>query len=326
MIITRTPLRLSLGGGGTDLPSYYREFGGFFVGGAINKRMYIVLNRRFESGLRASYSKTEIVSHPSHFQHPILREAFTMLGLESGLEMASFADVPASTGLGSSGSFCVGLLNALYAEKRITKSKEELAREACEIAMERLKEPSGKQDEYVASYGGINAYTVMKDGRLEVEPLGLGEDVVSELEASILMFYTGITRNSKEVLEEQRKKMSDHSGSIERMHEIKRIGVESSAALKRGDIRSFGELVHEHWLAKRGVTGAMSNSEIDKWYSIARENGALGGKIMGAGGGGFLMLVCDDGRARLREAMRREGLTEHRFKFDFEGTKVVYNN
>ena len=317
---------MPLGGGGTDLPSYYSKYGGFFISGGINKYMYIALNKRFEPGLRISYSQTEIVDSPDSIKHPSVREALKFVGIREGIEIVSIADAPASTGLGSSGSFTVGLLNALYAYLRITKTPKEIADEACDIAMNRLHEPSGKQDEYAASFGGIMAYHVEKNGSVRVEDLRLRDEVIAELESNILMFYTGIKRSSSEVLGKQQQQVSNPEGNAaEKMHTIKRIGEESKKALEIGNLKRFGELLHEHWVTKRGVTENMSSDSIDRWYAMGRENGAIGGKIMGAGGGGFLMLYCDDGRQKLRSILSREGLVEYRFRFDFEGSKVVHN-
>jgi D-glycero-alpha-D-manno-heptose-7-phosphate kinase len=326
MIISRTPLRLPLGGGGTDLPTYYRQHGGFFVSGALDKYVYIALNKRFENSIRVSYSKTEIVDVADQVQHPLVREALKTVGIKRGIEIISIADVPAATGLGSSGSFCVGLLNALHTYLRERKSMHEIAEEACEIEMQRLKEPSGKQDEYVASFGGICAYEIYRNGAVKVSPVKLSTNTLAELESNILMFYTGITRNSSAILSKQQKVISEgDEDAVERMHRIKQIGLETRKVLEANDLSRFGELLHEHWIAKRGVIDSMSSSQIDKWYQIGRENGAVGGKIIGAGGGGFLMFYCDSNRERLRKAMLREGLVEHRFKFEFEGSKIIYN-
>jgi D-glycero-alpha-D-manno-heptose-7-phosphate kinase len=324
MIISRSPFRLSLGGGGTDLPSYYTKYGGFFVGGAVNKYVYITVNKRFEEGLRVSYSTTELVENADEVKHPVAREALKMVGIQKGVEIVSVADAPAATGLGSSGSFCVGLLKVLHLYLRQEREAKDLAEEACEISMRRLREPSGKQDEYVASFGGICAYEIDKEGEVTVRPLEFSTNVLAELEASILMFYTGITRSASPVLAMQQEAIRSGDGA-EKMHKIKEIGLKSRDALAGGDLTKFGELLHEHWVTKRGVTGLMSTDSIDRWYKVARENGATGGKLVGAGGGGFLMLYCDNGRSKLREAMAREGLIEHRFRFDFEGAKIIYN-
>lgn len=324
MIISRTPFRLPLGGGGTDLPSYYSKYGGFFISGALNKYMHIVLNKRFEPSIRISYSQTEIVEVPDQIRHPVVREVLKVLNIRDKIEIVSLADAPASTGLGSSGSFSVGLLRALYAYLRITKSQEDIAEEACDIAMHKLQEPSGKQDEYVASLGGIRAYEVSTDGHVTVRDLRLSEDVVADLENGIMMFYTGLQRRASDVLSKQQYNISKNVDStVEKMHAIKEIGYESMRALQQGNLKRFGELLHEHWLMKKGVAAGMTTNNIDLWYDIARNNGAIGGKILGAGGGGFLMVYCENGRQHVRSALAKQGLVEFRFRFDFEGSKVI---
>ena len=326
MIVSRTPFRLSLGGGGTDLPAYYMRHGGFFISGAVDKYMHIVVNNRFERGIRLSYSQTEIVDSVEHIRHPLVREALKLLKMKDRLEIVSLADVPAATGLGSSGSFTVGLLNALFAHQRIVKSPEEVAEAACGIAMNRLHEPSGKQDEYAASLGGIRSYEIDKRGRVTAKELDISESTLSELEYGIMMFYTGIKRKAGEILGKQQAKVSrGDGGAVKKMHAIKAIGLESKKALESGDLTRFGELLNEHWTLKRGITKGMSTGSVDSWYSIARQKGALGGKLVGAGGGGFLMLFCQEGRDKVRAAMASRGLTEMRFRFDFDGSKVIYN-
>ncbi|MHB8565636.1 MAG: GHMP family kinase ATP-binding protein [Nitrososphaerales archaeon] len=326
MIVSRTPFRLPLGGGGTDLPSYYTRYGGFFISGAIDKYMHIVLNDRFEPGIRVSYSKTEIVDSPDKIIHPSVREALKLLDFKDRIEIVSLADVPASTGLGSSGSFTVGLLRALYAHQKIVKTPEQIAEEACDIAMNRLEEHSGKQDEYVASLGGLKSYEIDTQGRVTAKDIKISEDTLLELEHGIMMFYTRIKRSANDILGKQQEKVAKNDGgAVEKMHTIKAIGLESKKALETGDLKRFGELLHEHWVTKRGVTEGMTTNDIDLWYSIARKNGALGGKIIGAGGGGFLMVYCEEGRKSVRAALAREGLVEHRIRFDFEGSKVVHD-
>lgn len=326
MIVSRTPFRLSLGGGGTDLPAYYTKYGGSFISGAVDKYMHIVLNDRFERGIRLSYSRTEIVDSPELIRHPSVREALKLLNLRDKLEIVSLADVPAATGLGSSGSFTVGLLNALYAHQRIVKTPEQIAEIACDIALNRLHESSGKQDEYTASLGGIRSYEIDTRGNVTTKELDISDHTLSELEYVIMMFYTGITRNAEENLGKQQGGVSDGDDKlVEKMHAIKAIGLESKKALEAGDLRRYGELLHEHWTVKRGLTDIMTNNQIDSWYSIARENGALGGKLVGAGGGGFLMLFCEERREKVRAALASQGLTEMRFRFDLEGSKVIYN-
>ena len=326
MIVSRTPFRLSLGGGGTDLPAYYTKHGGFFVSGAVNKYMHIVLNDRFEPGIRVSYSQTEIVQSADAIRHPIVRETLKHLDFKDRIEIVSLADVPAATGLGSSGSFSVGLLNALYAHQKVIKTPMEVAEEACHIAMVRLHEPSGKQDEYAASFGGIRSYEVDRDGKVTPQELRIAPETLDELEHGIMMFYTGIKRNAKDILGGQRDRVSSNEGgATEKMHAIKSIGYESRKALETGDLRRFGELLDEHWKVKRGVTDGMTTDGIEHWYSMARERGALGGKLVGAGGGGFLMLYCEEGRREVRAALAKDGLVEMKFRFDFEGSKVIYN-
>lgn len=326
MIVSRTPFRLPLGGGGTDLPAYYRKHGGFFLSGAVDKYMHIVLNDRFEPGIRVSYSQTEIVDYPESIRHPSVREAMKLLNFRDRIEIVSLADVPAATGLGSSGSFAVGLLNALYAHQKVVKTPEEIAEEACDIAQNRLREPSGKQDEYTASLGGLRAYEIDKEGTVTSSPLRMHEDTIAELEYGTMMFYTGIKRSASEILGKQQLRVSKRSGeAVEKMHRIKAIGLESKRALEKGDLHRFGELLDEHWTVKRGVAEGMTTEAIDSWYSIAKKNGATGGKVVGAGGGGFLMLYCEEGRQNVRSALAKEGLVEHRFRFVFEGSKVIYN-
>jgi len=326
LIVSRTPFRLSLGGGGTDLPAYYKRHGGFFISGAVDKYMHIVLNNRFEPGIRLSYSQTEIVDSIDDIRHPMVREALRLLNLRDKLEIVSLADVPAATGLGSSGSFTVGLLNALYARQRVVKTPEQVAEAACDIAMNRLHEPSGKQDEYTASLGGIRSFEVDKGGKVTTKELDISESTLSELEYGIMMFYTGITRSAGEILGKQQSRVAEKDGeAVKKMHAIKAIGLESKRALESGDLKRFGELLHEHWTVKRGITDNMTTDSVDSWYSTARKNGALGGKLVGAGGGGFLMLFCQEGRQKVRAALARKGLAEMRFRFDFEGSKVIYN-
>ena len=325
MIITRTPFRLSLGGGGTDLPSYYSKKGGFFVSGAIDMYVHIAVNPRFEEdSVRVSYATTEIVREASQLKHPLVREGLDVVGIKSGIEIVSIADAPASTGLGSSGSFCVGLLRALHAYLREEKSSQYVAEEACNISMHRLKEPSGKQDEYVAAFGGIRSYEIETGGEVKVETIPLSTNALSELEANTLLFYTGITRSSASVLSKQNRAV-EKGDAMARMDRIKAIGLKIRDALAGGDLTRFGQLLDEHWKAKKGVVKEMSNDRIERWYKVAKENGALGVKVIGAGGGGFLMVYCEDGRSRLRSAMDKEGLVEHRFRFEPEGSKIIYN-
>lgn len=271
-----------------------------------------------------SYSATEIVTAADEVSHGAVREALHLLGIKGGLEIVSTADAPSSAGLGSSASLCVGILTALHSYLRQEVPRNELAEEACHIAMGRLGQPSGKQDEYAASFGGVCSYEIDRDGTVTVRPLELSTATLAELQASILMFYTGITRSSSSVLGKQQQAIRT-GDATEKMHRIKELGIQSRDALVRGDLAGFGELMREHWLVKRGVVDEMTAAPIDRWISKALRNGALGAKLVGAGGGGFLMAICNNGRAELRRAMAEEGLIEYRFSFDFEGSKVVYN-
>ena len=324
MIITRSPLRISLGGGGTDLASYYAEHGGFLVAGAIDKYIYITLHETFIEELIIKYSKLERVASASQIEHPIIREAFAMLGIErTNLEMTSMADIPAGTGLGSSGSFTTSLLKALHAWKRNIVHPHELAEQACEIEIERLGEPIGKQDQFIAAYGGITAFTFHKDGRVEARKAALSEDTIHDLEDNLLLFFTGYSRSASAILKDQKTRTEKADAAmIENLHRTKELGHRSLACLEQGDTPGFAALMHEHWLGKRARSTGMSNDHINSWYDLAMANGALGGKLIGAGGGGFLMFYAHD-RSRLRRTMRNAGLQEVRFSFDFEGTKIL---
>jgi len=326
MIVSKTPLRLTLGGGGTDLPSYYSRFGGFVASTAVDKYVYLIVKRRFEGEVRVSYSTTEIVKDVNEIKHPTVREALKLLGLKAHLEIVSIGDVPSKTGLGSSGSFTIGLLNALHAYRGDNHSKQELAEEACHIEMERLKEPSGKQDPYIASFGNFTCLNISRDGEVEVEHLKIPHDAARDLENNLLFFYTGFRRDASEVLEGQKSAIErDEEKALNAMHKIKEIGYKVKRALEKGDINEFGRLQHEHWMAKKSVTTKMSNPLIDKWYQLGLENGAVGGKIMGAGGGGFLMFYCENGRDKVRKVMASEGLGEVRFRLGVEGSKIIVN-
>ncbi len=327
MIVTRTPFRVPLGGGGTDLPSYYSRYGGFIVSAAINRYVYIMLNRRFEDSIRVSYSQTEIADCADQVEHPIVREALKFVGLDRHLEIVSIADLPANTGLGSSCAFTVGLLNALHALKREHLPMDELAEEACHIEIERLGEPIGKQDQYIAAFGGVTCLEIDREGGVRPYSLNVADEVVQELENSSLIFYTGIKRRASEVLSGQSKAAEDGDPRVvAALHMIKEIGREIKDALEQGDLPRFGRLLDEHWQVKRNLSDKVSNGAIDSWYETARANGALGGKVMGAGGGGFFMFYCPNGnKPRLREALTAQGLRELRIGIDFEGSKVLVN-
>lgn len=327
MIIVRTPLRISLGGGGTDLPSYYDKYGGYLVTAAINKYIYIMVNPRFDDTIRVSYSETEIVDTIDEIKHPIVREALKLLGLGPGLEIVSVADLPANTGLGSSGSFTVGLLHALHVYKRDPISAEALAEEAFHVEAELLGEPVGKQDQYAAALGGINALLIGQDGTVTVDQFRFGDAFEQDFEHEIRLFYTGIRRSASTILAGTGKALSAEKKDVTgALHTIKQIGYDITRALTEEDLPAFGRLLDDHWNTKKLMSREISSNEIDEWYAIAKSKGALGGKIMGAGGGGFFMLYAEhNGINGLREALNTQGLREMRFSIDHEGSKLVGN-
>ena len=324
MIITRSPLRISLGGGGTDLPSYYEKFGGFLIAAAIDKYVYLTLHQTFVDEFILKYSQLERVSGVDEIKHPIVRESLKLLGVDpKRLEISSMADIPAGTGLGSSGSFTTALLKALHVHRKNFLTPKELAEQACVIELEKLKEPIGKQDQYIAACGGLTCFNFEKDGSVTVSPLAIPAEAYANLEENLLLFFTGYSRSASAILKDQddRSKKNDQS-MIDNMHYVKDLGLRSKAALEKGDLDAFAALMHEHWEHKRKRSTGMSNPKIDEWYELGRANGALGGKLIGAGGGGFLMFYCAD-KIRLRHAMRSAGLEEVRFRFDQGGTQVL---
>lgn len=323
MIITRTPLRISIGGGGTDLPSYYEHHGGFVISAAINKYIYIHINRTFTSDYFLKYSSLERVRTPGEIEHPIIREVLLDHDIGPAIELVSVADIPAGTGLGSSGSFTVGLLRAVYAFKRYHVTAGNLADEACRIEIDRLRRPVGKQDQYAASYGGLTCFTFEKDGQVEVSPLRISSETLQDLEEHLMLFFTGYSRDADEVLRDQKgRSESGDTAMLNNLHYVKDLGLRCREALEGGDTVAFGELMHEHWLHKRERSAQMSNGNIDRWYEIGRDSGAIGGKLVGAGGGGFLLFYAKDPSA-LREAMNRENLAQVRFAFDHEGSTSI---
>lgn len=323
MIITRTPLRISLGGGGTDLPSYYQRSGGFVVTAAIDKYIYVAIHDTFAQEYLIKYSEIESVRDVRDIRHPVVREALTMHPVVPAIEMISLADIPAGTGLGSSGAFTVGLLRAIYAHKHEHVPAGALAEEACHIEIDRLQRPSGKQDQYVAAFGGIICLEIAVDGRVSVSPLAIDTSTLHDLEEHLLLFFTGYSRNADSMLAVQRERSDQGDADmLDNLGEISRIGRDIKASLETGNTARFGELMHEHWGLKRHRSQGMSNSAIDAWYEAGRSSGALGGKLVGAGAGGFLLFYAED-PARLRQAMLVEGLTEVRFQFDFDGSSVI---
>jgi D-glycero-alpha-D-manno-heptose-7-phosphate kinase len=327
MIIARSPLRITLGGGGTDLPSYYRGHEGFLVSAAIDKYVYVNVMRPFTEGIYLKYSQLEHVEQIADVKHPIIREAMQMLGFKTPqVEITTLADIPAGTGLGSSGSFTTALLKALYTHRKRHLHQEELAELACHIEIDRLGEPIGKQDQYIAAVGGVTCFTFHKDDKVTAAPLGISMDTMFDLEDNLLLFFTGFSRSASGILKDQKvKSQQNDADMLNNLHYVKDLGYRSRDALVDGKTELFGELMHEHWEHKKRRSGGMSNPRIDEWYELGMKNGAVGGKLVGAGGGGFLMFMAHD-RNKLRHAMAHAGLEEVRFKFDFEGTKVVMSS
>lgn len=325
MIISRTPLRISLGGGGTDLPFYYEKYGGFVLGAAIQKYVYITVTNHFEKIIRINYSQTETCHSTKEVKHPIIREALKLLKIENHIGIASAADLPARSGLGSSGSFTVGLLNALHAFVGKDIARKKLADTACYVEMDLLKEPVGKQDQYIASFGGFSCISINKQGNVRVIPLRISNESVHDLEHHLSFFYTGVLRSASEVLKDQ--KISSKKQTLDSLTRIKEIGYEIKKCLEKDDLDEFGRLMDEHWLEKKKTSQKISNNIFDKYYDMAKQNGALGGKIIGAGGGGFFMFYTNsrDNKMRLRKEFIKQGLSEVKMPFESEGTKIVLN-
>lgn len=324
MIIARSPLRITLGGGGTDLPSYYREHEGFLVSAAIDKYVFVTVMRPFAPGIYLKYSQLEHVDEIRDVKHGIIREALQILGFRTPqVEITTLADIPAGTGLGSSGSFTTALLRALYAHRKRHLRQEELAALACHIEIDRLGEPIGKQDQYIAAYGGITCFSFHKDDSVTAVPLDISMNTLFDLEDNLLLFFTGFSRSASTILRDQNTRTERNDEEmLQNLHFVKDLGQRSREALEAGNVLRFGELMHEHWEHKKRRSDAMTSPKIDEWYEMGMMNGAAGGKLVGAGGGGFLMFYARDRRA-LRHAMASAGLEEVRFRFDFEGSKVV---
>lgn len=324
MIIARSPLRISLGGGGTDVPSYYEEHEGFLLAAAIDRYVYVTVMRPFTQGIFLKYSEIEHVEKAIDVKHPIIREVLAELNLKTPqIEITTLADIPSGTGLGSSGSFTTALIKALFAHYRKNIHPEQLAEMACRIEIEKLREPIGKQDQYIAAYGGITEFCFHKNGSVSAAPLNLSVQTVHDLEDNLLLFFTGISRSAGTILKDQvdKSKIKD-SKMIDNLHFTKDLGLRSKTALLNGDTKKFGELMHEHWEHKKSRSTGMTSDFINSAYTQALSSGAVGGKLVGAGGGGFLMFYATD-KERLRSKMEQMGLEEVRFHFDFEGTKVI---
>lgn len=324
MIIARSPLRITLGGGGTDLPSYYGQFGGALIAAAIDRYVYVTAHQSWSEEYIIKYSQLERVSKIDDIKHPIVRAALSLLDMGPNLEICSMADIPAGTGLGSSGSFTTCLLKALHAYKKNPLiSAAELAEQACHIEIGMLKEPVGKQDQYISAIGGVTSIEIAKDGTVVARPVNMSQSTMYLLEENLATFFTGYSRSASALLKEQDDRtLSLDAEMVENLHYIKDLGQRSRKALESGDLNNFGELMHEHWMSKRKRSSVISNSHIDELYEIGRASGAVGGKLIGAGGGGFLMFYTERKR-ELREAMARNGVEEIRFRFDFDGTRLI---
>lgn len=325
MIITRTPFRITLGGGGTDLPAYYSRHGGFIFAAGIDKYMFVYLNTPIVDDLiRVKYSESEIVEDVEQVRHTLARQALLHFNIRNGVEIISMADVPAGTGLGSSSCYLVGLLNGLHTLCRKPVTRPELAEEACRIELDILAKPIGKQDQYMAAFGGLTVLEIDRQGRVEVADAALPPDVVEELQSNILLFYTGVSRSTEEILSGQIRQLEREESQVaDNLHLIKEIGREILGQLRRGNVRRFGELLDEHWRAKKKLGDDISSRRINQLYELARSNGAIGGKISGAGGGGFFLFYAEEDKKQLRATMKAEGLREMRFRFDLEGSKVL---
>jgi D-glycero-alpha-D-manno-heptose-7-phosphate kinase len=323
MIITRTPLRISIGGGGTDLPSYYRAHGATLISAAIDKYIYIGINKTFVRDYFIKYSELERANSVAEISHPIVREALTAVPVEPGIEIVSLADIPSGTGLGSSGTFTVGLLRALYAFRREHVSAADLAELACHIEIDRLREPVGKQDQYIAAFGGITRFRFNQDDTVDVNPVNISALSLLDLEEHLLLFFTGYSRSAGSILVDQKERLQNDDPKMSAsMEHTRRLGEEIDAALERGDTHGFARCMNEHWEYKRKRSGGMSNPKIDAWYELGRANGVIGGKLVGAGAGGFLLFYAEE-PARVRRVMTEAGLDEVRFRFDHDGSTVL---
>lgn len=327
MIITRAPFRIPLGGGGTDIPSYYSKFGGKLISVGIDKYLVTTVNQPVTDELiRLKYSESEMVETVDQIQHNLIKEALKLTGIKNAVELSFIADIPAGTGMGTSGSFLVSMLKSLHAFKKEEATAQQIAEEACDIEINKLGNPVGKQDQYMAAYGGITQLTINKMGKVDVEHPEFARATVQDLEDSLLLFFTGIKRSSSQVLTLQNKatKAGDKR-VVESLHYIKEIGEDITKCLKRGDINGFGKLLNIHWEYKLKLSDKVSNDNINRWYQKGIDSGALGGKLIGAGGGGFLLFCCPGDKKALRKAMSEEGLKEMFFHFDFDGAKVLVN-
>ena len=315
MIIVRSPLRISLGGGGTDLPSYYENFGGFLIAGAIDKYVYVTINSTFVDKLIVKYSKLEEVSDIDQLMHPIVREAIKYLGIpHNRLEITSMADIPSGTGLGSSGAFCVAILQALHHFFGINTSPKKIAQMACTIEIDLLGEPVGKQDQYISALGGLKKFNFHKNGNVQWENLNCSSDTIENIDKNLLLFFTGYFRSASKLLEDQDTKSKKFDVDMfNNLHFIKELGLASGEAIEKGNLAEFGHLMNTHWEYKMKRSPNMSNPRVNEIYNYALSNGAIGGKLVGAGGGGFLMFYAENPE-RLRKAMKVKNIEEVKFK------------
>ena len=324
MIISCSPLRVTLGGGGTDLPSYYKKNGGFIISAAINKYVYVTVTRPFTQGIYLKYSKIENVKKISYIRHPVIREILKFQGLRNPqIEITTLADIPAGTGLGSSGSFITALIKSIYTHRKKLIHPQELAQLACHIEIDCLKRHVGKQDQYIASYGGLTCFTFKKNNEVIVEPLKISHKSLNDLEDNLLLFFTGYSRKSSNILKDQDNKTKRNDDTmIRNLDFIKGLGLKSKKYLESDNLIKFAELMNVHWEYKQSRSKRMTNKKISKYYKDALKNGAVGGKLVGAGGGGFLMFYANN-KEKLRKKMLQNGLEEVRFNFDFQGTRIV---
>jgi D-glycero-alpha-D-manno-heptose-7-phosphate kinase len=324
MIISRTPLRVSFAGGGSDLRAFYGQEPGAVLSTAIDQYIYITVNRKFDRQIRASYSVTEIVDSVDELQHELIREALRLVKLDGSIEITSISDIPSrGTGLGSSSTYTVGLLNALYAHLGQRAGAERLAREACEIEIERCCKPIGKQDQYIAAYGGLQFIQFNPDGTVYVDPVITSSETKKKLQERCLMLYTGLTRSADGILEQQQRNTERDGSRRERLRAMTRLAHELREALCRDDLDSFGDMLHQGWLLKRELADGISNKCIDAWYERARQHGARGGKLLGAGGGGFLLVYAPPERHRDIIAALPD-LRPTAFCFEPQGSKIIY--
>lgn len=326
MLMARTPVRITLGGGGTDLASYYCKFGGSLVTAAIDKYIFLTLIPRFEGDTLLKYSKSELVQDIGQIEHPLIRETFRLLGFREPVEIVSMANIPPNSGLGTSGAFTVGMLHLLHTFRRDPFTPEQLAEWACHIEIDVLGRPVGKQDQYITAFGGLQHMEIDTEGRVTMTPIRLSMDTLDGLERNALMFYTGLRRDASRILaDQQRGAERDEHQVVEALHQIKEIGDEIRHALETGNLRRFGELWDVHWQTKKRLSDHISNDWIDECYDAARSLGVIGGKITGAGGGGFFVFYCEDNRDALRAEMQHRGLKEMPFRFDFDGSRIILN-